>query len=92
MFIKIFWNMTTGEKNMGQCIECNGETFYEPPFIICKSCGLTLSRSEHESMAAAQRRAKLEKDFIMNETPRLKRHREYLDWWEGPKNARGKTY
>jgi tRNA(Ile2) C34 agmatinyltransferase TiaS len=64
------------------CPECGGEMKYMSATkrLVCKSCGLSLSRQELFELRQ-QLRPKLESD----DEEREKQRREYLKWWLGKK-------
>jgi tRNA(Ile2) C34 agmatinyltransferase TiaS len=63
---------------MPYCPECGGEMKYDPSLrrYVCKSCGLSLTSQEIMEL-----RDKLRPENRDEEDRRVKRRKEYLDWW-----------
>jgi tRNA(Ile2) C34 agmatinyltransferase TiaS len=63
---------------MPYCPECGGEMKYDPSLrrYVCKSCGLSLTSQEIMEL-----RDKLRPENRGEEDRRVKRRKEYLDWW-----------
>ena len=71
---------------MSVCPECTGEMKYIAPDKVCTVCGLSLSRSEYEQMHRQKKEEKFDAELSITEDPRNKKHREYLEWFEGKRD------